>query len=138
MKNADEALKLHLNGLSEFKHDPIKKIPIISKNEWQKLLAECQEHQASPACHAARPRGRPLASESKNNRTVQSFKAAVFVHGEMQVFRAQNGVKRVPRKVKAIFVNIAKQRYPKASEEIVLEYVRKNKKHFPIFCQLRA
>ena len=102
MKNVDRDLELQLRELNEIYFSPRQKDPgsKMCARDGRKLEFAC----AKAATRRA-PRGRPPAWHSSNERTYQSFEAAVFVIGEMRTFRIRRGIKPVPGNVTKAFID---------------------------------
>lgn len=130
MKNVDRDLELQLRELNEFYFSPRQKDPgsKMCARDGRKLEFAC----AKAATRRA-PRGRPPAWHSSNERTYQSFEAAVFVIGEMRTFRIRRGIKPVPGNVTKAFIEFATRMCPLADEDIVFEYIRENQAILPHF-----
>ncbi|MCP1774729.1 hypothetical protein [Bradyrhizobium japonicum] len=121
IEDIDKALEEHF-------HDMYRE---PTEEEWQHSLAEME---MAARTFGDKPvvirRGRPKAFASKDERTSASFWAAQDMMLHLIAFRRRNGVTRIPARVRRAIIDDVLDLRPAADEELVLEYVRENKKYF--------
>jgi hypothetical protein len=102
----------------------------ITREEWEEFKSDLERGALEGEDPPPPGRGRPAAYDAKDKRTSESYWAAYEIYHHMEEFRRRNKVTRVPAKVMRAIIDDVMSFKPAASEEIILEYIRKNKKHF--------
>jgi hypothetical protein len=121
MIDVDAIIEIHVNELIKPVTEPIMPAPSDD-------LATHRGPGDALYVILKRRRGRPYASESRNERTKDSYYAAVFVIGEMNRFRAREGTSRVPALITYALIDLAIELWPDAVEGRILEYIRRNRR----------
>jgi hypothetical protein len=103
----------------------------VTKAEWDEFVSDLEMAALTEGDKPSiKRRGRPAASYGTDDRTSASYSAAQDMFQHLREFRRRNGITRIPAKVTRAILNDVMSLKPAASEEIILEYIRENKKHF--------
>jgi hypothetical protein len=85
--DVDKVIEIHINELIKPVIEPVLPTPDDP--------AKTRPVKPEDSSCAPTKRGRPHASESRNERTRDSYDASVFVHDEMNKYRGREKTKRV-------------------------------------------